>query len=53
MKPQGTFYAKAAANLRGNQMEQRMFTVTQEIEKHTKKTAELLKDGTDSSMTFQ
>ena len=53
VKPQGTFYARAAANLRGSQMEQRMLSVTQEIEKHTKKTAELLKDGTGSSMTFQ
>ncbi len=52
VKPQGTFYAKAAQNLRGNQMEQRMLSVTQEIEKHTKKAAELLKDGTGSSMSF-
>ena len=54
VKPQGAFYARAASALRGNQMEQRMFTATQEIEKHTKKTAELLKgmDG-GSTMTFQ
>ena len=54
-KPQGAFYADAAKNLRGNQMEQRMLTATQEIEKHTKKTAELLKEGAggSSSMTFQ
>jgi TP901 family phage tail tape measure protein len=53
-KPQGAFYARAASALRGNQMEQRMLTATQEIEKHTKKTAELLKgmDG-GGSMTFQ
>ncbi len=53
VKPQGTFYARAAANLRGSQMEQRMLSVTQEIEKHTKKAAELLKGGSGSSMTFQ
>ena len=53
-KPQGTFYANAAQSLRGNQMEQRMLTATQEIVKHTKKTAELLKDGAGGgSMTFQ
>ncbi|MBR4615117.1 MAG: hypothetical protein IKO55_05875, partial [Kiritimatiellae bacterium] len=54
-KPQGTFYANAAQSLRGNQMEQRMLTATQEIVKHTKKTAELLKDGTGGggTMTFQ
>ena len=54
VKPQGAFYARAASALRGNQMEQRMLTATQEIEKHTKKTAELLKgmDG-GGSMTFQ
>ena len=54
-KPQGTFYANAAQNLRGNQMEQRMLTATQEIVKHTKKTAELLKDGAGNSgmLTFQ
>ena len=53
-KPQGAFYARAASALRGNQMEQRMLTATQEIEKHTKKAAELLKgmDG-GGSMTFQ
>ena len=53
-KPQGSFYARAASALRGNQMEQRMLTATQEIEKHTKKAAELLKgmDG-GGSMTFQ
>ena len=54
-KPQGTFYANAAQSLRGNQMEQRMLTATQEIVKHTKKTAELLKDGAGNSgmLTFQ
>ena len=53
-KPQGTFYARAAQNLRGSQMEQRMLTATQEIVKHTKKTAELLKDGAGSgTLTFQ
>lgn len=53
-KPQGTFYANAAQSLRGNQMEQRMLTATQEIVKHTKKTAELLKDGVGGgTMTFQ
>ena len=54
VKPQGAFYADAARNLRGNQMEQRMLTATQEIEKHTKKAAELLKgmDG-GGSMAFQ
>ncbi|MBQ6009120.1 MAG: phage tail tape measure protein [Kiritimatiellae bacterium] len=54
VKPQGAFYARAASALRGNQMEQRMLTATQEIEKHTKKAAELLKgmDG-GGSMTFQ
>ncbi|MDE3274518.1 MAG: phage tail tape measure protein, partial [Verrucomicrobiota bacterium] len=53
-KPQGAFYARAASALRGNQMEQRMLTATQEIERHTKKAAELLKgmDG-GGSMTFQ
>ncbi|MGN0847875.1 MAG: phage tail tape measure protein [Kiritimatiellia bacterium] len=55
VKPQGAFYARAAAALRGNQMEQRMFQATQEIEKHTKKAAELLKDmnGAGGTMTFQ
>lgn len=55
VKPQGSFYARAASALRGDQMEQRMFVATQEIEKHTKKTAELLKSGigTGGSMTFQ
>ena len=50
----GAFYARAASALRGNQMEQRMLTATQEIEKHTKKAAELLKgmDG-GGTMTFQ
>ena len=54
VKPQGAFYARAASALRGNQMEQRMLTATQEIEKHTKQAAELLKgmDG-GGSMTFQ
>ena len=53
-KPQGTFYANAAQSLRGSQMEQRMLTATQEIVKHTKKTAELLKDGAGGgTMTFQ
>ena len=55
VKPQGTFYARAASALRGNQMEQRMFQTTQEIEKHTKKTAELIKglNGSGGSITFQ
>ena len=54
VKPQGTFYAKAASALRGNMMEQRMFMATQEIEKHTKKAAELLKDmGGGNTQTFQ
>ena len=53
-KPQGTFYANAAQSLRGSQMEQRMLTATQEIVKHTKKTAELLKDGAGGgTLTFQ
>ena len=53
-KPQGAFYARAAQNLRGSQMEQRMLTATQEIVKHTKKTAELLKDGGNgATLTFQ
>ena len=51
-KPQGTFYANAAQSLRGNQMEQRMLTATQEIVKHTKKTAELLKDGAGGGGTL-
>lgn len=54
VKPQGAFYAKAASALRGNMMEQRMFMATQEIEKHTKKAAELLKDmGGGGTQTFQ
>ena len=55
VKPQGAFYARAAQALRGNQMEQRMFQATQEIEKHTKKAAELLKDmnGSGGTITFQ
>ena len=54
VKPQGAFYAKAASALRGNMMEQRMFMATQEIEKHTKKAAELLKDmGGGNTQTFQ
>ena len=53
-KPQGTFYARAAQNLRGGQIEQRMLAAQQEIAKHTKKTAELLKDGAgNDTMTFQ
>jgi len=51
-RPQGTFYASAAQSLRGNQMEQRMLTATQEIAKHTKKTAELLKDGSGGGTTL-
>ncbi len=53
VKPQGTFYARAASALRGNMMEQRMYMATQEIEKHTKKTAELLKDFEGGGGTFQ
>ena len=53
VKPQGTFSARAASVLRGNQMEQRMFSATQEIVKHTKKTAELLKDFEGGTGTFQ
>ena len=54
VKPQGAFYARAASALRGNMMEQRMFMATQEIEKHTKKAAELLKDmGGGNTQTFQ
>ena len=53
VKPQGAFYARAASALRGNQMEQRMFMATQEIEKHTKKAAELLKDMGGGGQTFQ
>ena len=53
VKPQGAFYARAASALRGNQMEQRMFMTTQEIEKHTKKAAELLKDMGGGGQTFQ
>ena len=54
VKPQGTFYAKAAENLRGDMMEQRMFQTQQEIERHTKKAAELLKDmGSGASLTFK
>jgi len=53
-KPQGTFYARAAQNLRGDRLEQRMLNATQEIAKHTKKTAELLKDGVGGgTLTFQ
>ena len=53
VKSQGAFYARAASALRGNQMEQRMFMATQEIEKHTKKAAELLKDMGGGGQTFQ
>ncbi len=53
VKPQGAFYARAASALRGNMMEQRMFMATQEIEKHTKKAAELLKDMGGGGQTFQ
>lgn len=54
VKPQGSFYARAASALRGNMMEQRMFQTTQEIERHTKKAAELLKGMNGSAaMTFQ
>ena len=54
VKPQGSFYAKAASALRGNMMEQRMFMATQGIEKHTKKAAELLKDmGGGGALAFQ
>ena len=53
VKPQGAFYARAASALRGNMMEQRMYMATQEIEKHTKKTAELLKDFEGGGGTFQ
>ena len=50
-----TIDENAAQSLRGNQMEERMLTATQEIVKHTKKTAELLKDGAGggTAMTFQ
>ena len=55
VKPQGSFYARAAQNLRGNQMEQRMYQATEAIEKHTKRTAELLKDfgGGGTQATFK
>ena len=54
VKPQGAFYARAASALRGNQMEQRMYQATQEIERHTKKTAELMKDMKGGgTQTFQ
>jgi len=53
VKPQGAFYARAASALRGNMMEQRMYMATQEIEKHTKKTAELMKDMKGGGQTFQ
>ena len=53
VKPQGAFYARAASALRGNMMEQRMYMATQEIEKHTKKAAELLKDMGGGGQTFQ
>ena len=54
VKPQGSFYAKAASALRGNQMEQRMYQATEAIERHTKRTAELLKGmGTGGTATFK
>ena len=54
VKPNGAFYARAAQNLRGNQMEQRMYQATEAIEKNTKRTAELLKDfGGSGKSTFQ
>ena len=53
VKPQGAFYARAASALRGNMIEQRMYMATQEIEKHTKKAAELLKDMGGGGQTFQ
>ena len=54
VKPQGSFYAKAASALRGDRMEQRMYQATEAIERHTKRTAELLKDmGGGSQATFK
>lgn len=53
VKPQGAFYGRAASALRGNQMEERMFRATEAIEKHTKKTSELLRDFNGSpSLAF-
>ena len=52
VKPQGTFYAHAAAALRGNQMEIRRTQAAEEIVKQTKKTNELLKDM-DGGLAFK
>lgn len=53
-KPQGTFYARAAAALVGNQMELRRTQAAEETVRQVKKTNQLLKDmDGGSSMTFE
>ena len=52
-KPQGTFYARAAAALVGNQMELRRTQAAEETVRQVKKTNQLLKDmDGGGSMTF-
>ena len=52
-KPQGTFYARAASALRGNQMELRRTQAAEETVRQVKKTNQLLKDmDGGGSLTF-
>ena len=52
-KPSGTFYARAASALRGNQMELRRTQAAEETVRQVKKTNQLLKDmDGGGSMTF-
>ncbi|MBR2713669.1 MAG: phage tail tape measure protein, partial [Kiritimatiellae bacterium] len=53
-KPQGSFYARAASALRGNQMELRRTQAAEETVRQVKKTNQLLKDmDTGGAMTFK
>ena len=52
-KPQGSFYARAASALRGNQMELRRTQAAEETVRQVKKTNQLLKDmDGGGSLTF-
>lgn len=54
VRPEGTFYARAAENMHGNQLETRRTQAAEEIVRQTKRTNQLLKsmDGSGSSLTF-
>lgn len=53
VRSQGTFYAKAAENMRPNQLETRRTQAAEEIVRQTKRTNQLLRDmDTGGSLTF-